>query len=150
MAYPSAVRISLIALLLSVCLCDNFFCGEDAQAWVWNCQSILDNWTLDDNTEYTDTSFNKCVTNHVANEGGSDDIRICTVAENDSCVVYISGSKKQGDFPPVAIGSDIKSFVQKAVDQCAVADKLSAGESLEKSYLSLAVCSDASLCKLGN
>ncbi|KAI7872224.1 hypothetical protein BDF14DRAFT_1878038 [Spinellus fusiger] len=33
-------------------------CGKNHKAWVWNCQTILDNWSLDDNTVYSTTSSN--------------------------------------------------------------------------------------------
>ena len=148
MTRSSVAKVALFTVFFIVSQAGSFSCGADHEAWVWNCQSILDNWSLDDNTEYTDSNFSKCVTDEVGNQFIHDTVRTCNVAENDSCIVFISGTKNQGTFPPVAKGSDIKSFVQTAISKCASDDKLSAVENLDKAYLSMSTCYDANLCQM--
>lgn len=141
-------KFTLISVLFVLSQAQTFYCGADHMAYVWNCQTILDNWPLDDNTQYSDSNLSKCDTMEVGNQVMHDTVRTCVAAENDSCIITISGTKNQGQFPPIVKGSDIKAFVQRAINECTNDNVLSASIFLSQGAVSVATCSDYNLCQI--
>ena len=54
---------------------------------------------LNIHTYCTDTNFDKCIDENAETQVIYDTLGICTLAENDSCVVLIQGSKNYGTIP---------------------------------------------------
>ena len=117
------IKATIVAVMCSLVFSslDNIQCGDSNKAWVWNCQTLLDNWSLDDYTYYyvfQDNCIWRGLTHGLSNA--------CKILENDSCSLVIStpgsmmfdgitgNSEEVAKYP----GFLLKEFVQQTIDQC--------------------------------
>ncbi|KAI7872222.1 hypothetical protein BDF14DRAFT_1878036 [Spinellus fusiger] len=112
-----------------------FSCGKNHQAWVWNCQTILDNWSLDDNTVYSAIKSPEC-----ANKQHSKYFEsvVCTLLKDDSCALSISASM----ITPANghTGKELKQFVQNAISKCTYNNLVSASDGNAINFYSEKMC----------
>ena len=119
-----------VAVLVAICsvafsTLDDIRCGDSNKAYVWNCQTLLDNWYFDDYTYYYVFQDN-CIWQGLTHGTSF----ACKLLENDSCTLVIStpGSMMldgiTGDSEQVAKypGFVLKEFVQQAINQCTDGD----------------------------
>ena len=119
-------------------------CGGNHKAYVWNCQTLLDNWTLDDNADYS-ADYAGCLWSGVTRV----DSVACKLLENDSCTVVISVmTTNDYNYFGSRTGAEIKQFVQDAITQCTDGDEVSAhdGEATFGAALCLCNQDSASSC----
>ena len=109
------IQVVLLALICSFAAAYNVNCGDNHKAYVWNCQTLLDNWTLDPNNEYG--VYSNCKWIGITRVGTT----ACKLLENDSCTVVISGTGNAA-----YSGAEIRQFVQDSMNQCSGDDEVSA------------------------
>ncbi|KAI7863399.1 hypothetical protein BDF14DRAFT_1745460 [Spinellus fusiger] len=116
-------------------------CGKNHLAWAWNCQTILDNWSLDDNTVYLASKSTVCVEKHQDKYLGS---TVCSLIRNDSCALAISSSHLTTSKGQT--GKELKQFVTDAIAQCTFNNMVSASQGNALNIFSQKMClSDANV-----
>jgi hypothetical protein len=109
----SKVLIFLTYLILQVYSYE-ISCGNNHKAYVWNCQTLLDNWRLDDNKFYDPREYS-CLWSGIT-KGGTIG---CKLLENDSCTLVISYSISQDGYSSAGYtGSELKKYVQDSINKC--------------------------------
>ncbi|KAI7871827.1 hypothetical protein BDF14DRAFT_1759376 [Spinellus fusiger] len=108
-------------------------CGNNHKAWVWNCQTILDNWSLDDNIIYSADTDN-CLAKYNDKYGGY----VCILAQDDSCALSIAISAKTPGGGRQ--GSELKQFVQDSINQCSSGNLVSASDGNSINFYSQKMC----------
>ncbi|KAI7872223.1 hypothetical protein BDF14DRAFT_1917717 [Spinellus fusiger] len=110
-------------------------CGKNHKAWVWNCQTILDNWSLNDNTVYFATKSTDCLFRQDDKYFGS---IVCTLLKNDSCAVSISASTITRSMGQT--GKQLKQFVKDSISQCTSNNLVSATQGNAINFYSQKMC----------
>ena len=147
-----AFRVAVLAVMCSVAFSalDNIRCGDSHKAYVWNCQTLLDNWNLDDYTYYY-VFQDHCIWKGMTKATSA----ACKLLENDSCTLVIStpgsmmldgitgNSEEVAQYP----GFVLKEFVQQAINQCTDGDsQINAVYSTDRGTLCLLNHGSADTC----
>ena len=146
------LKITVFAVVLAAFCASAQDCGELDRAWVWNCQTLLDNWPLADDKYYGVDDACKWYGMTMLND------RVCKLMENDSCAVTIAnaaggfwlgvaGASGNELLPGASVmGWEIKKFVQDAINSCTSDNMVSAKQGYDSGTVCLSNTDDSSGC----
>lgn len=95
-------------------------CGSDHKAYVWNCQTLLDDWPLDDSTWHS-IRFSSTGKSFPRSAGRYYGSQVCVWAENDSCFVAFFHNLHPGS-PSGSTGARFKYILQQSIADCTGGD----------------------------